>query len=88
MARVCERIYHFDYGSIVVRVWAHSNNLMEAGERTHQRHAVYHVLRNAMTGEDFAVGMAEAIAKLDFVNAVEVRWKDGGDGVLIYPDWP
>jgi len=90
MARVCERIYRIDSGAVIIRVWAKSDNLLDRSEITVQQATLRTAIREVEYGEDYTVSMAERLARIEFVNAVEVLWKDGWyqGGVLIYPDWP
>ena len=87
--RVNERMVTASYmlGNLRVRVWIGCDHGWLPTLEDAQTQLNAHLTIAHRDGISDPVALAERIAKLDDVNAVEVLRPDG-NGALIYPSWP
>lgn len=87
--RVNERMVTAGYmlGNLRVRVWIGCDHGWLPTLEDAQTQLNAHLTIAHRDGISDPVALAERIAKLDDVNAVEVLRPDG-NGALIYPNWP
>lgn len=87
MARVLEYIHELKERGFVIRVWGNAGAEFDVVTRREQWSEIQLRAREA---QPTAESLAEDIATLPYCNAVEVKAANvhGGQGVLIYPDWP
>lgn len=87
--RVNERMVTAGYmlGNLRVRVWIGCDHEWLPTLEDAQTQLNAHLTIAHRDGISDPVALAERIAKLDDVNAVEVLRPDG-NGALIYPSWP
>lgn len=89
--KIYERIHRLEHGDYEIRVWAACEPQCADLEATQQGNEIRAALYSRPSHGPKEI--AEAVAALDFCNAVEVTRvnapNDGmRSGVLIYPDWP
>lgn len=91
--RVEERVFRFRWGVHKIRVWAAATDLNSSQEEARQFAVLVATMDTAELKPSTLlakVAVAEAMAAIPFVNAVEVIQEGaaGGAAILIYPDWP
>src|SRR5262245_21914316 len=69
---------------LLVRVWRNEEELKEDYDNQDLIETAHHLYRY---GEGKA-GIARALGLMPRVNAVEVKTNMGGNGVVVYKDWP
>jgi DNA mismatch endonuclease, patch repair protein len=83
--RVDERVYKLGRAGFSLRVWVRAGNLKDEAEAMQQRAALHQAIAGAANDQ---VAMAEAVALVDGVNAVEVMDGPTKPAVIVYPEWP
>jgi hypothetical protein len=83
--RVDERVYKLGRAGFSLRVWVRAENLHDEGEAERQRAALHKAVTGAPNDQ---ASLAEAVAQVEGVNAVEVMDGPVKPAVIIYPEWP